>query len=122
MDIFTLQNDLQHSQPYDSFCLFRGYFGFGICAMIIYSLLLQAISRYVTAVYLNRLFWQSQRTQIILICASWIFRVLLAIAPVLPGSIIYYVNNQPCQILFEPSFPVIFAPFCTYICISCINN
>ena len=76
MSIFTLQNDLQHSQYYDSFCLFRGYFSPGSCAMIIYSFILRGIHRYTSAVYPSRLFWQSQRTQIILICATWIFCLL----------------------------------------------
>jgi hypothetical protein len=43
MSIFAIQNDVQHSQYYDSLCIFRGYVSPSSCGMLIYSFLPQAI-------------------------------------------------------------------------------
>ena len=65
--VFTLQNDLKQIRYQDSLCNFRGYFIYSLCTLQNYSYLLQATYRYVTAVYPTRLFWQTTRTQMLLI-------------------------------------------------------
>ncbi len=46
MSVFTLQNDLQQIQYYDSLCIVRGYLTYVTCALHNYSYLLSAIYRF----------------------------------------------------------------------------
>ncbi|CAF0736637.1 unnamed protein product [Adineta steineri] len=55
MTIFTLYNDLQQIYYQDLFCNFRGYMGYAICFVLIYSYFLQAIHSYITVIYPTRL-------------------------------------------------------------------
>ncbi|CAF1296430.1 unnamed protein product [Adineta steineri] len=71
--VFTFQNDLKQIEYEDSLCIFRAYFGYSVCAMMNYSFLLQALNRYILVIYPHRLFWQSIRSQILLICITWMF-------------------------------------------------
>jgi hypothetical protein len=115
MSIFAIQNDVQHSQYYDSLCIFRGYVSPSSCGMIIYSFLLQAIHRYTTAVYPTRLFWQSKRTHIILICASWIFCLLYPLAFLFTSIITYNIDNQLCEVQLGVNYAIILTAVCAYM-------
>ncbi|CAF0930094.1 unnamed protein product [Adineta ricciae] len=112
--IFRLENDLKQLQYYNSMCLFRGYFTPASCAMMIHSFTLQTFHRYMTAVHPTHLFWQSIRTQLFLICISFVFCLLFPLIPLLAGYIVYNVYNQNCEILFSFNFGVIWISSCTY--------
>jgi hypothetical protein len=115
MAVVTLQNDLHEIEYQDSFCVFRGYLSFSSCALQNLSYLLQAIYRYVTVVYPNRLFWQSKRTQILLIGFTWMFAFTYAIPFIFTGEMIYNVDNQICQVPLRLSFSIIYTAQCLYI-------
>jgi hypothetical protein len=104
MGLFTFQNDLEQIQNEDSLCIFRGFLGYVVTALQNYSYLLQAIYRYITVVYPTRLFWQSAKFQVFLICLTWIFGFLCPIPLVLTGAIKYDVDSQICQMALRLSF------------------
>jgi hypothetical protein len=114
MCAFTLQNDLKQIQFQNSFCIFRAYIGYGSCAALNYSFLLQAIYRYVTVVYPNRLFWQSVRFQVLLICLTWIFSFVYPTVFIFTDEVLYNINNQICQLRLRLSFYVIYMTLCVY--------
>jgi hypothetical protein len=97
MALFTLQNDLKQIQYDDSLCIFRSYLGYVTIYLQNYSYFLQAILRYFIVVYPTRLFYQSARFQLFLICSTWIFSFLCPISYLLIGEIRYIVDNQICQ-------------------------
>jgi len=115
MTIFTLQNDLKQIQYQDSLCIFRAYLDYVSCAAFYYSFLLQAIYRYVTVVYPTRLFWQSARTQILLISVTWMFAFVFPIPVMFIDQIVYNIDNQICQSPLRLSFFLIYAANCIYI-------
>jgi hypothetical protein len=115
MNVFTLQNDLKQIQYEDSFCVFRGYLSFSSCALQNFSYLLQAIYRYVTVVYPNRLFWQSSRTQLLLISLTWIFAFVFPLPFIFTDEITYDVDNQICQLPLRLSFSIIYTVQCLYM-------
>jgi len=116
MVIFSLQNDLKQIQYQDSLCVFRGYFMFPAASAFYYSFLLQALYRYLTAIYPTRLWTQSFRFQILIICSSWLFNFVYPFAFLFHGQIIYHVDDQLCQIPIYFSFPVIYGAFWLFIC------
>ena len=113
--IFTLENDLKQIQYQDSLCVFRVYISQVSCALYHYSILLQALYRYVTVVYPNRLFWQSVRVQGLAISLTWIFSIIHPFAYIFNNAITYNVDNQICQIPTQLSFPMIYSALCIYI-------
>ncbi|CAF1227491.1 unnamed protein product [Adineta steineri] len=113
--VFTFQNDLKQIEYEDSLCIFRAYFGYSVCAMMNYSFLLQALNRYILVIYPHRLFWQSIRSQILLICITWLFSSVYPLEFLLSGEIIYNRNNQICQIPFQLSFSINYMGFCIYV-------
>ena len=114
MIIFTLANDLQQRQyPYLS-CIFQGYFACAVYALMNYFFFLQALYRYVIIVYPTFLFWQSQRTQIIVICILWILCFIYPMVFLFTDNIIYDVNNQICQVPLRLSFQMIFEALWIY--------
>jgi hypothetical protein len=114
MTVFKLQNDLKQIQDQDVFCVFRAYIGYVTCAVLNYSYLLQAIYRYITAIYPTRLFWQSRRIQILFICIAWIFSFVYPLVFKFTGEIIYDVDNQVCQLPLRFSCSIIYGSFCIY--------
>jgi hypothetical protein len=112
--IFTFQNDLKQIQYEDSLCVFRAYVDYVSSALYIYSFLLQAIYRYVTVVYPNRLFFQSVRFQASAICLTWVFCFLYPFPFMFNGEIIYNVDNQICQLPLHLSFFIIYGANCVY--------
>jgi hypothetical protein len=115
MLVFTLHNDLKQIQYRDSLCVFRGFMGYTVCFAQNYSYLLQAICRCISVIYPNRLFWQSARFQIFLICLTWILSFLCPIPYVLTGEITYDINNQVCQLPLRLSLLTIYNVICVYL-------
>jgi hypothetical protein len=115
MRLYTLNNDLKQIQYQDLFCSFRGYFGYATCSIQNCSYLLQAIYRYITVVYPNRVFCHSARFQLILICLTWAFGFLYPIAFLFTGQIVYNVDNQICQLPLRLSFSIIYMANFAYI-------
>jgi hypothetical protein len=115
MSIFTLQNDLHQIQYQDSLCIIRGYLSYATCAINCYSYVLPAFYRYMITMYPTRLFWQSARTQILLIGLSWMIAFVFPILYFFIGAIVYNVDNQICQVPFRLSFSIVYAPVCVYI-------
>jgi len=112
--IFTLENDLKQIEYQDSFCILRAYFGYVSTALFDYSILLQAIYRYVCVVYPSRLFWQSARFQFLSICLAWIFGFVYLIGFMFTGEIVYDIDNQICQLPLRLSFCAIYGILCVY--------
>ncbi|CAF1235606.1 unnamed protein product [Adineta steineri] len=112
---FTLQNDLKQIDYQDSLCILRGYIGYSTCAIVNYSFLLQALFQYMTAVYPHYLFYQSVRSQILLIIIAWIIGFTYPLEFLLRDEIIFNVDNQICQIPMKLSFSIIYMSFCIYI-------
>jgi hypothetical protein len=114
MGVFTLHNDFKQIQYQDSLCVFRGYMGYVVTVLQNYSYLLQAIYRYITVVYPTRIFWQSTRCQVYLICSTWIFGFVCPIPYILTGEIIYNVDNQICQMPFRFSAIMVYNAICLF--------
>ncbi|CAF4136700.1 unnamed protein product, partial [Adineta steineri] len=70
--VFTLHNDLKQIQFYDTWCLYQGCMSYMSVGLQNYSYLLHAIYRYISTVYPTRLYYQSFRFQMFLICSTWI--------------------------------------------------
>ncbi|CAF0888361.1 unnamed protein product [Rotaria sp. Silwood1] len=115
MVLFTYQNDLHQLQYQDSLCIFRGFLGYVVTILQNYSYLLQAIYRYITVVYPNRLFWQSVRFQVCLILAIWIFGFVCPLPYVLNHEIEYNIDNQICQMSLKLSFLTVYNVLCVYM-------
>jgi len=115
MNLFRLLNDLKKIPYQDSLCSFRGYFGYASCSILNFSYLLQAIYRFIRVVYPTRLFYQSARFQLVLICSTWIFGFLYPIAFLFTGEIVYNVDNQICQLPLHLSFSIIYMANFAYI-------
>jgi hypothetical protein len=115
MVLFTFENDLKQIEYQDSFCIFRGFIGYVVTVLQNYSYLLQAIYRYITVVYPNRLFWQSARIQAFLICFIWILGFLCPIPYVITGEIKYNVDNQICQMPLRLSFLSVYNALIVYM-------
>jgi hypothetical protein len=115
MAVFTFQNDLKQIQYQDSLCIFRGFMGYTVCFVQNYSYLLQAVYRYISILYPTRLFWQSTRFQIFVICLTWMFGFICPIPYIVTGAIIYNVDNQICQMPLQLSFLTIYNVLCVYM-------
>ena len=114
MNVFTLKNDLRQSAWKDSLCVVRGYIIYSLFALENYSYVLQSIYRYAIVVYPTHLFWQSSRTQILLIAASWIFSFVVPLPFFFTGEILYNIDNQICLIPLRLSFSTVFVPVGVY--------
>ena len=114
MNVFTIKNDFQAIVSTDLLCFIRGYSSYSLCALENYSYLLQAIYRYTIVIYPNRLFWQSQRTQLTCIGFTWIFAFIFPLAFLFTDDIIYNSDNQICQIPLQLSFVMIYLTSCVY--------
>ncbi|CAF1086217.1 unnamed protein product [Adineta steineri] len=108
MSAFALHNDLKQIQFYDTWCLFQGYMSYMSVGIQNYSYLLQAIYRYISTVYPTRLYYQSFRFQMFLICLTWICSIIYSIPLILTNQIQYHVNNQICQMPLNFSFITLF--------------
>lgn len=115
MGVFALQNDLKGIEYEDSLCVFRSYLSYVANALQNYSYLLLAIYRYLTISYPLRLFWQTVRTQLVLIAISWILAFMFPFPYLLTGDIRYDVENQMCQVPLRFSFPIVYGSLCVYI-------
>jgi len=113
--IFTFENDLKQTSYEDSHCIFRAYIGYFSASVFHYSLLLQALYRYIIVVYPNYLFCQSAKFQRLSICLTWIFSLIHPLPYMFNNEIIYDVNNQICQLPFRLSFSLIYMSNCVYI-------
>jgi hypothetical protein len=108
MAVFTLENDLKQIQYQDSLCVFRGYMGLAAGSLQYYSYLLQAIYRYVLVVYPACLTYSSARSQILVICLTWICAIIYPIPILFTNQFKYDVDNQICQVPFRLSVLIIF--------------
>ncbi|CAF0842153.1 unnamed protein product [Adineta steineri] len=112
--IVTFHNDLNQIQYQDATCIMRAYFIYVTFAALCYSLLLQAIYRYIIVIYPNRLSWQSKQRQLFLICLSWIFVFLYAVPVLLKGDIRYEVDDQICQMPLHLAVITVYNSICVY--------
>jgi hypothetical protein len=113
--VFALHNDLKRIEYYDTFCIVIGYLSYATGSLHNYSYVSTAIYRYITIVYSSYLFWQSARVQIFLIGLSWILAFVFPLLFIITGEIVYNVDNQICQIPFQLSFSILYAPLFIYI-------
>lgn len=113
--LFTLINDYKQNQYEDILCYFRGYIGYVTCSIQNSSYLLQAIYCYVTVIYPTRLFFQSIRFQIYLICLTWFIGFIYPIIFLFNGEILYNIDNQICQLPLKFSFSIIYMAHGAYI-------
>lgn len=105
--IFSLENDRKQRIFQDSLCVFRDYLGYVGTGMLLYSLTLQALYRYIIVVYPRRLFWQSIPVQGALVVFSWIFCIITLLPWFLAGYSTYDAHNQMCLLPFRRSIYVI---------------
>ena len=113
--LFTLHNDWKRIQSEDFLCAYRAYIGYASCALLNYSYLLQSIYRYTLVIYPTRLFWQTARTQFVLILFTWLLALLSPMPFLFTGDIIYDPENQICQVPLGLSFPLLFLAACIYV-------
>jgi len=113
--VFTLCNDLKQIQYQDSMCIVRGYLVYVSPALHAYSYVLATIYQYMLVVHPTRLFWNSARTQIILIIIGWILAFAFIIPFLFTGDIVYDFNNQICEIPLRLSFPVFYIPLVVFV-------
>ncbi len=106
--VFTFENDLKQRVFEDPLCAFRNYFGRLGTALLLYSIAIQAIYRYIIVVYPTRISWQSSRVQGMLICFFWIFSITSLLPCLLTGAATYNVDNQACILPFQLSVPIIY--------------
>jgi hypothetical protein len=114
LSTFTLINDVKEIEFKDSLCIFRGYFCYVTAGLLDSSFFLQALYRYIGVIYPNRLFYQSIKFQVSLICLSWIFDFLYPLIFLFDHEIIYNINNQICQLPLKLSFSIIYMSSCAY--------
>ena len=115
MNLFKLMNDYAQVEYQDTFCNFRGYFGYSTCSIFNCSFLIQAVYRYVRVLYPARLIYQSWKFQLGLIVASWLFGILFPIGFMLDDEIRYNPANQICQLPLRFSRSIIYMALCAYV-------
>lgn len=115
MAIFTLENDIERAAYQDLLCSFRGYLLSSAAAAFNSSFLLQALYRYILVVYPKRMLYQSAKFQIFLIFATWICSFTYSLLFLLRKEMIYDVDNQICQLIFNLSFSSIYYITGSYI-------
>ncbi|CAF0776917.1 unnamed protein product [Adineta steineri] len=98
VSFFTLYNDLQQIYYQDLFCNFRGYMCYVTCFALIYSYFLQAIHSYITIIYPNSVFWQSEKFQYLLIILTWIAAFIFACPQIATNAIKYSADDQIYQL------------------------
>jgi hypothetical protein len=113
--LFTLKNDLKQIHYEDALCIFRGYIQYSSFTVMDYSLALQALYRYVIVIYPTRLFLQSFRFQLLLICITWVYGYANLIAFIFTGDIIYNADSEICQYQLHLSFAILYGAFSLYI-------
>lgn len=118
--VFSLENDRKRRIYQDSLCLVRDYLGYVGTALLLYSLTLQAIYRYIIVVYPARLSWQTVSVQGMLACFFWIFSITLLLPWLLTGVATYDVDNQACLLPFQLSIPIIYNVSVVYLIPLCI--
>ena len=114
MNLFKLMNDYAQIEYQDTFCNFRGYFGYSTCSIFNCSFLIQALYRFVRVLYPARLNFQSWKFQLGLIIFSWLFGILFPIGFMLDDEIRYNPANQICQLPLRFSRSIIYMAFCAY--------
>ncbi|CAF1186496.1 unnamed protein product [Adineta ricciae] len=114
MSIFTLENDLKRIDYEDSQCIVRAYFDYVAAALVNYSFLVQALYRYTVAVYPARLFWHSAKSQLMIICITWLIGIIFPFVFIFNGKVIYNADNQICQTPVVPSFYIVYPASCIY--------
>ncbi|CAF0890516.1 unnamed protein product [Adineta steineri] len=106
--MFTLYNDLQQIYYQDLFCNFRGYMGYVACFLLIYAYFLQAIHIYLIVIYPTDLLWQSAKFQFFLIILTWMAAFIFACPYIITNAIIYFVDDQICQLPLNLSFLAVY--------------
>ena len=112
---FSLENDRQQKVYQDLFCALRGYLGYVGTSLLLYSLVLEAIYRYIVIVYPTYLSWQSASTQLFLICFTWTFCFISTLPSLLMNVIQYSFDDQICLVFLRLSFPVIYNMLISYL-------
>jgi hypothetical protein len=112
--MFTLENDLRQIEYEDSFCIIRAYIGYVSYTLFNFSFTLQSIYRYMIVVYPTRLFYQSSKFQVLMICLIWIFSFVCCIPFLSSGEIVYNSDNQICQLRLRFSFIIIYGTYFVY--------
>ncbi len=103
-------------QTSDMSCRWRAYFAYIGIAAIVYSYLIQAISRFFCSMSSIRYRWlTSFKTHYILIISQW-FTVLLLTSPALIRQDIYFISKMLCWV--SPKYPLhVFYTIFTYYAI-----
>jgi hypothetical protein len=114
MNLFKLLNDWAQIEYQDTFCNFRGYFGYSTCSIFNCSFLIQAAYRFVRVLYPSQLIYQSWKFQLSLIVLSWLFGILFPIGFMLNNEIHYNPANQICQLPLRFSLSIIYMAHCAY--------
>ena len=108
MSIFTLTNDLRVIFIPDSLCIIWGYFGYVFASMLYYSFFIQAVYRYLTAVYPTRSFYESYKFILLMINTSWLVSFIFPLELILTHGIVYNAANQICQLVMNGSISLIY--------------
>lgn len=111
---YTFISDFKGIQYEDSLCQFRGYMAYVSAALFNYSFIIQALYRYLAVIYPKRLFFQSIRFQLSVVCLTWIFDFIYPLVFFLKGEYIYNSDDHICLLPFRLSFAMIFVTVCLY--------
>lgn len=104
---FVLQNDLKQRDYQDPLCITRAYLLYTTCGILNFSFTLQALYRYMIAVYPSRLVFQSFRCQISFIGLTWILSNIFPFECIPTQEIAYVVETHMCQAKLHPSVCII---------------
>lgn len=118
--VFSLENDRKRRIFQDPLCRFRDYLGYVGTALLLYSLTLQAIYRYIIVVYPTRLTWRTISVQGMLACFFWIFSITSLLPWLITSVATYDVDNQVCLLPFQLSIPIIYNVSIVYLIPLCI--
>jgi len=102
-------------QTSDMSCRWRAYFAYAGVAGVIYSYLLQAVSRFFFSILSTKYRWLTTfKTHYILISIQW-FVVFLITLPAVITKDIYFIPNVLCWVPFEHTLHVAYTAFVYYI-------
>jgi len=111
---FILQNDLKQRDYQDPLCITRAFLIYTSCGVLNFSFTLQALYRYMVAVYPGRLVFQSCRCQISFICLTWIICIIFPTECIPTQEIAYVVETHMCQAKLHPSVCIICGILCNF--------
>jgi len=113
--VYSFRNDFNQIEFADIFCYLYGYLGYSLSSIQNLSYFLQSLYSYTISVYPYDLFWQTYRTQILLIIFSWLFGFIYPLQFLLTNQLKYDVDNQMCQIPLRFTFSIVFITHCVFV-------